>query len=166
MTIRFKSRINLPRLQRWVIPGVDSFVKETIEMAARAWVQAAVEKIPVWSGASRATLQALASAVNESVSIDPVSTAPNRIALGRLYSRGGIERTGRAQYNFYYETSLRYLIANETKRVRPRTNGLRGRLIRPTPYNFREAGEKAANAVIEARMKDLPLRGIFGTLKL
>lgn len=163
MPIKFKAKLELPTLQRVVLANADEFVRQTIEEAARAWVRAAANEIPVWSGASRATLQALADAVNESVDINPRPGVKNRIALGRLYSRGGIEKTGAASYNFFYETTLRYLIANETSRVQPRTNGLFSRLIEPTPYKFREAGDKAANAVIEQRLKELPfLAKLFG----
>lgn len=163
MTIKFKARLELPTLQRLVVRDADTFVRETIEGAAREWVRAAVAIIPVWSGASRATLQALADAVNEPVPIDPKSSAPNRIGLGRLYSRGGIEKTGNAKYNFYYETTLRYLIANETTRVKPRTEGLFSSLIEPTPYKFREAGDKAAQAYIDKRLQELPfLAKLFG----
>lgn len=167
MTIKFKASLELPTLQRLVLRNADQYVKETIEGAAREWVRAAVAIIPVWSGASRATLQALASAVGESVPISPKPSAPNRIGLGRLYSRGGIEKTGRASYNFYYETTLRYLIANETTNVKPRTEGLFSRLIEPTPYNFREAGDKAAQAYIDKRLQNLPfLAKLFGRKKL
>ena len=135
--------ISLAPSQRAII---DQYVEDAIKEGARVWVRAAVERIPVWSGASRATLQSLASAVNEHVSIDVSSTAPERIALGRLYSSGGVERIALGNWRFTYETSLRYMIANETRRVAPRTEGLRGSLIQPTPWKFREAGNEAVQA--------------------
>jgi len=144
--MRFRSNLNLIHVDRSQRQLLDEFVKESIEEAARIWIRAATEKIPVWSGASRATLQALATAVDEHIQIDVRSTAPDRIALGRLYSRGGITKNGPGSYEFYYETSLRYLIANETTQVAPRTEGLRGRLIEPTPWEFREAGNIAVKA--------------------
>lgn len=167
MSIKFRAKLELPALSRLVLPRADDFVRETIELAARAWVKEAISIIPVWSGASRATLQALASAVDMSVPISPKSSAPDRISLGRLYSRGGIERTARGKWNFYYETNLKYLIANETTRVAPGTEGLRGSLIHPTPYQFREAGNRAAQAVIDQRLKELPfLAKLFNKKKL
>ena len=167
MTIKFKANLELPTLQRLLVKDADAFVKDVIEGAAREWVKAAVAIIPVWSGASRATLQALADAVGESVPISPSSTAPDRIGLGRLYSRGGIEKKGKASYSFYYETTLRYLIANETQKVAPRTEGLFGSLITPTPYKFREAGDRAAQAYIDKRLRELSfLQRIFGRKRL
>lgn len=165
--IKVQTKLEMPLLSRLFVPGLDNFVKETIEEAARAWVRAALDIIPTWSGASRATLQSLADAVREPVPINIAATAPDRIALGRLYSRGGIEKKGRAKWNFYYETTLSYLIANETSKVAPRTNGLRGSLITPTPYKFREAGNRAAQAVINQRMEKLPpLAKLFVKKKL
>ena len=134
---------------------LDQFVENAVEEGARIWVRAAAEAIPVWSGASRATLQALASAVNEHVDIDISSSAPDRIGLGRLYSSGGIQRFAMGSYAFTYETSLRYMIANETTRVAPRTNGLRGALIHPTPWQFREAGNRATQEYFATL--DIPL---------
>jgi len=157
MSIKSNAKMELPKLARFIVPGIDQYVKETIEEAARAWVKAALEIIPTWSGASRATLQQLAQAVNVPVPISPKSTAPNRIGLGRLYSSGGIRNPKRAVWDFYYESTLQYLIANETKNVKPRTEGLRGSLITPTPYKFRQAGDAAAKAVIDRRLNDLPL---------
>jgi hypothetical protein len=167
MTIKFKANLELPTLQRLVLKDADAFVRETIEGAAREWLKAALAIVPAWSGASRATFEALASAVNMSVPIDKSSTAPDRIGLGRLYSSGGISKKGRASYSFYYETTLRYLIANETTKVQPRTEGLFSSLITPTPYKFREAGDRAAQAYIDKRLQELPfLARLFGRKKI
>jgi len=146
------SRITLHPKQYDVI---DKYVEGVVKEAARIWVRAALEIIPSWSGASRATLQSLASAVNEHVAIDIKSKAPDRISLGRLYSRGGVTRNGQGSWEFYYETQLNYLIANETTKVAPRTNGLRGSLVSQTPYKFREAGNQAVQAYLQT--VDLPL---------
>lgn len=165
--IKVKTKLEMPLLSRLVVPGLDKFVEETIREAAAAWVTAALDIVPEWSGASRATFQALADAARVPLSVSHKSTAPDRIALGRLYSRGGIERKGRARWNFYYETQLQYLIVNESQKVAPRTNGLFGSLITPTPYKFREAGNRAAQAVINRRMEKLPpLAKLFVKKKL
>lgn len=151
------SRISLDPSQRDVI---DRYVEDTIREAARVWLRAAMDIIPTWSGASRATLQALASAVDVHVSIDIKDTAPDRIALGRLTSRGGVDRNGQGSWSFFYETQLRYLIANENTRVAPRTEGLRGSLIAPTPYQFREAGNRAVQSFLETI--ELPVIALTG----
>ena len=158
--MRFRAKLNAPILSPLQIPAIEKFVKESTEEAARLWVRAAVERIPVWSGASRATLQALASAVGEHIDIDVKADVTGRIGLGRLFSRGGVERVGPAHWQFIYETSLRYLIANESQRVAPRTHGLFGSLIEPTPYNCREAGNKAVEEFVETLV--MPLFSLKG----
>ena len=154
--MRFRARLNLIKLDQRQRPAIDEYAKTVIEQAARIWVRTALDIIPTWSGASRATLQALASAVDEHVAIDVRGDAPNRIALGRLYSSGGINQVKASHYEFYYETSLRYLIANENQNVKPGTFGLSGSLITPTPYQFREAGNRAVVAYLD-QVRDLPL---------
>lgn len=140
---------------------LEAFVRDSTVQAARLWVRAAVDKIPVWSGASRATLQNLASAVGEHIDIDVKGNVDSRIGLGRLHSQGGIEKTGELSWTFFYETQLRYLIANETERVAPRTRGLFGSLIEPTPYEFREAGNRAVDEYIATLIVPiLKLKGI------
>ena len=87
------------------------------EEAARIWLEHAIPAVPVWSGASRATFEQLADSVGVSVPIKIAPNAPNRVALGRANSRGGIERDGNGAWRFYYENNLRYLAANETRNV-------------------------------------------------
>ena len=154
--MRFRAKLNLIKLDKRQRPAIDEYAKIVIEQAARIWVRTALDIIPTWSGASRATLQALASAVDEHVAIDVRGDAPDRIALGRLYSSGGINKVESGHYEFYYETSLRYLIANENQNVKPGTFGLRGSLVTPTPYQFREAGNRAVKAYLD-QVRDLPL---------
>ena len=124
----------------------DAKMRLATEEAARIWLKAAIPAVPVWSGASRATFQQLADAVGVSVPIDVAAGAPNRVALGRLNSRGGIERDGNGSWRFYYENNLRYLAANETRSVSRGEYGVKWGLIEPTPYNYREAARQAVRA--------------------
>lgn len=153
--MKFQANLSRITINPKQLPVIDAYVKSQIEEAARVWLTAALEIVPAWSGASRATFQALADAVNFHVAIDLSASAPNRIGLGRLYSGGGIRRNGQGSYEFFYETSLRYLIANETRTVAPRTEGLRGRMLTPTPFEFREAGNRAVERFLQGL--DLPL---------
>ena len=158
--MKFQASLSRITFDPRFLSDTDKFVEETTREAARIWVKAVLAIIPEWSGASRATVQALATAVGEYVSIDVKSEAPNRIALGRLYSSGGLKKNGQGSWEFYYETQLRYLIANETKKVAPRTEGLRGSLIQPTPYQFRDAGNRAVEAYLATiKFPVIPLIG-------
>lgn len=146
-----KFRANLKRLELFPRSGtkaIDQYVQGLIEDSAKVWLDAALAIVPAWSGASRATFEALASAIQYNVEIDVKDTAPDRIALGRLFSAGGIQKVGTGHWEFYYQTRLEYLIANETKNVKAGEYGLRGKTIVPTPYNFREAGAKAVEEYI------------------
>jgi len=141
--MRFRGNISLIAMPDDYAGEYERFAKETIEKAARIWVRTAADIIPVWSGASMATLEALGNAVGESVSVFSLWEAPDRISLGRLNSSGGLTRHGPGSWGFYYETQLRYLVINETQRVAPRTHGLFGSLREPTPYNFRVKADEA-----------------------
>jgi len=129
--------------------SLDAKMQLATEQAARVWLREAVQNVPDWSGASRATFEQLADAVGETVEINVAANAPDRIALGRMNSRGGIERIGKASWRFYYENNLRYLAANETQSVAVGEAGVRWGLIEPTPYNFRDAANQAAESFVE-----------------
>lgn len=132
---------------RAFLGSTDAKMRLATEEAARIWLRHAIPAVPVWSGASRATFEQLASAVGVNVPITVAPKAPNRVALGRANSRGGIEKgKGKANWRFYYENNLRYLAANETRSVGVGEAGVKWGLIQPTPYNFREAAQAAVDA--------------------
>jgi hypothetical protein len=151
--MRFRANLQTIHVHKKQIPAIDAYVKNAIEEGARLWIRAAMEIIPVWSGASRATLQSLASAVDEHIEIDVRHDAPDRIAMGRLHGHGGVDTTGPGSWRFTYSTTLYHTMINETQRVAPGTHGLRGALLKPTPWHFREAGNK----VVQAYFKTLEI---------
>lgn len=160
-----KFRANLKRLELFPRAGtkaVDQYVQGLIEDAAKVWLDAALAIVPSWSGASRATFEALASAVQYKVDIDVKDTAPDRIALGRLFSSGGVQKVGTGHWEFYYQTRLEYLIANETKNVKAGEYGLIGKTIVPTPYQFREAGARA----VEKYISSVETEAVFNLIEL
>ena len=143
---------------------LDAWVRQEIRNAAEVWMDAALQIIPSWSGASRATLEALGDAINypKPIFIGTASNAPLRTALGRLSSSGGIRRIQAGVFNFYYRTNLSYLIANETKTVAPGTEGLRGAMKTPTPFMFRAAGDAMAQYYVSQLQLPLPPNGLIG----
>lgn len=153
--MRFLNRIRQIKLNLLALVGnLDATAEKATRQAAKIWVETAIAQVPSWSGASLATFEQLANEVGVSVPIVVQQNAPDRIALGRLNSRGGIERLGRGQWRFFYENNLRYLSANETRSVGVGEFGVRWGLIEPTPYNFRDAANKAAEAFL--RNVELP----------
>lgn len=121
---------------------LDASMEEHTQRAARSWLYTVLQIIPTWSGASRATFEALGSSVGFTVTYGPQRARLNREYLGRMASRGGVEKQGSQTY-FYYETDLRYLEYNEFNRATPGAPPRPyGYLRNPTPYRFLEAGAK------------------------
>ena len=104
------------------------------------WLQATVlAEVPVWSGASRATFQALASSISVDIPIEPV--APDRTGLGAAMSTGNFDdgKSKPGRFVFRYSTTLPWLIINEY--FDARQWGFH--LTKPGPYQFQVAGQRA-----------------------
>lgn len=124
---------------------LDLAMRDAIAKGAVAWLGAVTAKIPVWSGASQATLMPLASSLGFSLAISPV--AKSRIGLGISNGSGEIHVDSSAgTYEFEYGTSLGYLIFNEFNNANE-ILGPSGRpyfhLKNPGPYHFQDAGQQA-----------------------
>ena len=142
-----------------------------IKFSARAWVKEAEANIPQYSGASHASLEAIAAGVGApSVSVFATQSArehlgpteiARRQAQARSESRGGFKQTATG-ISFFYETSLFWLALNETSNQQA---AMGGRLITPGPYNFREKADKVAQEVITERLKGRTI-DLRGTLKI
>ena len=128
------------------LPGIraaiDSRVLESTKIGARIWLTEVLSIVPTWSGASRATFEALAQAVGFTVTYGPIRSFKDRRSLGQGAGVGGIRKT-KDGYEFYYSTSLRYLVFNEANVATVGVAGVFKGLINPTPYKFFEKGEKA-----------------------
>lgn len=122
--------------------AIDKLLLEEVKVGARIWLKTVLAIVPTWSGASRATFEALAQAVGFNVTYGPIRSFKDRRPLGLGTGFGGLER-GRGGYQFYYRTSLRYLEFNEANRATVGVAGVFRGLINPTPYKFFDAGEKA-----------------------
>ena len=117
--------------------AVDNHFREVMAGAIMEWLEATVmTKVPVWSGASRATFIALARNIGYNIPIFPV--APSRTSRGEAESLGhldvGDSKPGR--YLFTYKTTLPWLIINEYFDATQWGFNLRD----PGPYHFQEAG--------------------------
>jgi hypothetical protein len=145
-------RVNLARYRELL----QARLIETLKQAAVKYLQAtAMNKVPVWSGASRATFSKLAQEAEFELSIAIASGAPDRIAWGDSQGVGLFETGTPGLVSFTYSTTLPHLIINEYNNAntfaRP-TGGFYFHLIHPGPYHFQEAGQQAlreATAQIE-----------------
>lgn len=131
-------------------------LSDAILYAALEWVLAVTDAIPSWSGASRATMQHLASKAGFSVEIS-ISSPPSvgdRTSLGFANATGDIitEKADEGIVSFYYSTTLPHLIWNEfnNANVTPDvTKWKHAKLRDPGPYNFQEKGAKAVKQVFD-----------------
>ena len=121
---------------------IDKLLLEETKVGARIWLTTVLAIVPTWSGASRATFEALAQAVGFNVTYGPIRSFKDRRPLGLGTGFGGLERS-RGGYQFFYRTSLQYLTFNEANRATVGVAGVFRGLINPTPYKFFDAGEKA-----------------------
>lgn len=135
--------------------SVDDKMLEATKEGARVWLDTVLAIVPTWSGASRATFEALAQAVGYRVTYGPIRSFTDRRRLGQGTGFGGLRREGAGKYSFYYRTDLRYLLFNEANQARVGEAGVFKGLINPTPYKFFDAGEKAF--LEYAQRVDLPL---------
>jgi hypothetical protein len=117
---------------------------DALAFATAQWLDAAVDAVPVWSGASRATFLPLASFISFAISISPIKRRGG-INIGLQNASADYEADGSTgRFFFTYSTSLEHLIYNEFNdgNIAPGP-GQFGTLINPGPYNFQEKGKSA-----------------------
>lgn len=143
--MKFKANFQLPFFdKRLFIQRLDAQLTDLLVESAQQWLAEATGRVPVWSGAARSTFQELASQVDFAITVSPVSTAPDRRALGESEGFGDLQiDRKRGYYSFTYSTTLEHLIENET------TTSSNKNLKTPTPYKFREAALRAWEQVAE-----------------
>lgn len=155
----WKARLSLLQLDPRLQEDVDRQMRQLAEEAARVWLDAVLAIVPTWSRASRATFEALAQAVGYKVTYGPVRAFSDRRPLGLSTGFGGLMREAKGSYSFYYRSELRYLNFNESNVARVGVAGVFKGLINPTPYNFKDAGEKAFRAFAKRKL-GLVLRNV------
>lgn len=133
-------RVDFTRYRR----ALQEALGDAIAQAAFQWLGATTAVIPVWSGASLATFQPLASAVGFSLSVSPVAFE-DRVNLGLTNATGEITAdSNTGQFTFTYSTTLAHLIYNELNNANISPDPtLFSRLKNPGPYHFQEKGSKA-----------------------
>lgn len=144
MTARFTAKLQKIDFDlKGYLGAMDAKLEETTKQAARSWLRTALDIIPTWSKASRATFEALAGEVGYTVTYGPLIAKKDRSGLGRRTGRGGLDIDPNSHYHFFYETDLRYLEYNEFNAATPGPPPQPyGQLRNPTPYRFLEAGRR------------------------
>ncbi len=158
-----KVSLNVDKITKRILTRVEN----AVTAGAKAWVRSALDNIPVYSGASMASLDKIANAIG--VNLGVFSTTNARIRLGpaevrKRQQQGRDESTGelrktKTTISFFYATRLPWLVANELGE----RDEVSGNLIKPIPYNFREKGNAIAGQEILRKLKGrtIDLRGFF-----
>ena len=158
-----KVSLNIDKITKRILTRAENALKA----GAKAWVLSALENIPVYSGASRASLDKIGTIVGVPIGIFSTRNAntvlgPSAIRTrqqqGRDQSTAEIRKT-KTTTSFFYSTTLPWLVKNEQGESDQAT----GNLIKPTPYNFREQGNVVAQQEIlkKLRGRTIDLRGFF-----
>lgn len=122
---------------------LDQELRDALTEGATLWLNAALSRIPVWSGASHGTFLKLAAKIGYVISIGgsvPWRTGP---AYGQSHSDAKLTIFDGA-YVLEYSTDLWHLVYNEYNNANnnPDEAHLFSRLRNPGPYNFQTlAGE-------------------------
>lgn len=156
-------RVNISRYRAALKERLTATLKEAVVKYLQA---TAMDKVPVWSGASRATFSKLAQQADFMLTIALASKAPNRIAWGESEGIGLFETDTPGLASFTYSTTLPHLIINEYYNANtfqnPQTGAYYFHLTNPGPYHFQEAGEAAFRASV-AQMELPSFDGIIDT---
>ncbi len=135
-------------------------IVNAVNFGIKAWVKAAESVIPVYSGASRASLDQLAATVKMNVSTNPTPNAVKRLGpteiakrqdQARSESEGGIKVSPK-QIVFFFRSTLQWLVDNELGQANDAI-ARSGNLITPIPYNFIAFANRVAQGVMLKRLR-------------
>lgn len=151
--LRIKSRLSTFELdpQRYA-KSLDEAISTQQRQAARAWLRAVIEKVPVWTGMSRGSLKPLGAYLRVAVPISPVAQRSGMgPTAGAQQSSFSFTRTG-TSWTFAFTEEVAHFLINDAFDVSAYI-----RLRTPGPYNAFKAGEEAYEAYIaEFLQKRLP----------
>lgn len=125
---------------------VDKNAKELMHKAAKAWLKAALTKIPVYTGTAVASLKPLGAFANEVI---PVGSATRKTPY-KGSTEGRFEfKTNDFIYEFQIETEVFYFLINEYYDVSRWIH-----LRTPGPWGAFAAGDAAAEKVIQEGLSE------------
>lgn len=103
-----KARVNYPRLDlKKCSENVHKTMVDKVTHAAKVWVQATTDNVPVLTGASKASFLKLAFEAKIALSITPRTVS--RIPLGIDTSTGVLHATKGKTYGFEWSSNLEYI---------------------------------------------------------
>lgn len=143
-------------------------LREILRLGITAWVEEAKSIIPVWSGASRASLTQVAGLVGVAVfgpgkgstvahSNEPVPGVKNRVGLGQSSESFEVNDSGEGgRFSFRWKSDLFHLNVNERTNVNALSH--RFHLIQPGPYELRRHCNDAFKRTVDAELARFQFR--------
>lgn len=151
--IRMKSKLTTFSID----PGrftktLDEAIQVQQRQAARAWLRAIIEKVPVWTGMSRGSFKPLGAYLRVAVPISPVARRSGMgPSAGASKSQFSFTRTGNV-WTFAFTEEVAHLLINDAFNVSAYIH-----LRTPGPYNAFKAGSDAYQQYIDENLlKRLP----------
>lgn len=135
-------------------------LSEEIAHVASVWLEAVLQEIPIWSGASWATFTKLSREIGSTLAISPA--VKSRISYGQRHGDGALTANKKkVEYTFEYSTDLRWLVHNEFNTPESDPNVF-AKLKKPGPYHFQRIGR----AAFEKHAADVRLPNPWKSLKV
>lgn len=106
MPLKFKFRHPTPAIKP-TMKNIDGYMRAAVLGVARRWVIETTDRVPVLTGASKASFLKLAFQAGVALHISP--KAKNRIALGFGTSTGSIFYEKGKKYGFEWSSDLEYI---------------------------------------------------------
>lgn len=155
--MRFFGEFQTPRLQLNAYKKeVDKRLSALLDAAVREFVEGLLERVPVWSGMARGSIQPLGRLVNLVVNASARSGIRSREARGRALGSASIDREP-FTYSFRFTSRVPHYIFNEFNRATG--------LIHPTPWHSLRRGEQRFTALVRTRRLPRPFQRRFLTVK-
>src|SRR5271157_1935830 len=149
--MKFKAQFVAPRFDvSGYRDALNKAMTEAISKALMEWLDSVLEKIPEWSGASRATFSTLAGTIGMAIPSSPtasaMSTVGSRVGEGIMSSAGSKLSLNEppGQYTFTYQSNLPWLVWNEYNNANENPDPTKwpppAVLLRPGPYESQAKG--------------------------
>jgi len=126
---------------------LDKEMNQQMRQAARAWLRAILPKIPVYTGAARASFRPLGAFLRVHIPLAPIIPAKMpKAKMPPIATKDGVYSFTKEGfvYTFSYDVKLFYITINEFYDVSGHIP-----LINPTPWEAFKAGEEAWDAYIK-----------------
>lgn len=139
---------------------VDKRLSALLQAGVREFVEGLLEKVPVWSGMARGSIQPLGRLVDKAIFARAKPGVTSREARGRALGRARLDQRP-FHYAFFFSSDVPHYIFNEFHDAR----ALGVKLIHPTPWHSLERGRARFIQLVRGRRLPRPFQKRFFTAK-